>query len=461
MASLRSILKGTRGLNTTYDPVRIGSASLIPYLAEAVNVDIDESGRITRCKGFTPTERTEASHSIFEGGGVCLYVSGSCLYRLNSDYSRTELRNDLTLNAQMSYVTVADTIFYSNDYQTGKYENSTNVAWAAGAHVGVDTDREFTAPRAGKHHCLYRGRIYYAIGSILYHTEPGAYSWVDEAEDFIPLEGAIRMVKSVNNGIFVGTERGTIFLQGEGPAENFLVVPVDNDKVLEYSAVQIDGSEFNLTGNHVIWASSRGILRGNSDGQVQIITEDRLSFPSIDIGYGFYANGRYILNIARGYTSYLTIRANLKYQFNDRTGRTGALSQQTRLTFNSACMFNGVSLAAGSTGISILDSGSLYGSTPISAHIKTHTDDFGTYRNKHIRKMIISGEGSGEMLLTTNNKDGNARDYPFSFTAGNNQESIRVPVGRDAVASHWNFKIANVGGSDFSIDEISALEITN
>lgn len=458
MADLKPVLKSTRGLSTVNDPVRIGGQ--IPYLAEAYNVDIDDTGRISRCKGYGLTARTEDSHSIFTDGAACLFIYGTVLYQLNPDYSRTSIRTGLTSGAIMYYAAIDGKIYYSNGYESGIYALGASSGWTAAAYVGPETTKTFISPPAMKHLELWNGRIYGAVGKLLLFTEELAYSWWNQAANAIPFDADIRMIKGVKGGLFVGTSAGTIFLQGTGP-HDFIYIPVDADKVLEHSAVKIDGSELGEPGEVVFWCNSKGIVQASATGTIKLISEERLTFPSLEVAHGVYVQGRYIVCIDRQLTGYLCVRLNPKYQFNDRTGRTGALSQQAGFNFTSAVFWNGVWLGAGTPGICTLESGSLYGAAAISAYFKTHLTDFGNYRDKHVRKMIMAGEGNGGMLLTYYAGESTTTlSEAFTF-AGNLESNVKVKGSKSLKARFWSFKIENVAGSDFSIDEIEALVITN
>src|SRR4051794_25475570 len=61
-------------------------------LAEAVNVDIDNSGKVWRRSGQT-LQSAGAAHSLWSEDriGICLYVRDGMMYRLNEDMTSTAL----------------------------------------------------------------------------------------------------------------------------------------------------------------------------------------------------------------------------------------------------------------------------------------------------------------------------------------------------------------------------------
>lgn len=294
MADLKSVFRKTRGINNVVDPVAIDGAT--PYLAEAVNVDIDDTGRVSRVKGYLATDRTEASRSIFSNGTTCLFVSGTTLYRLEQNYSRTALLASLTPGAIMAYLPIGDVIYFSNGRQSGMYANGVVSGWSDTAYVGPTTTKRFSSPPAGGHLEVFNGQVYIASGNTVYFTERYAYSRVNMAANFLPFEGQVGMVKAVQSGIYFGTDKGTYFAQGTN-AGNLVLHTIDRDRMLEHSAVKIDGSELKLQGSAVFWASSAGIMLGGEGGEVRRISEHRISFPSCERAFGLWVNGRYVLEI--------------------------------------------------------------------------------------------------------------------------------------------------------------------
>ena len=114
------VLRSCTGLNTRFDPYRLpmDNETLIGSLAIAVDVEIDDSHRINRRKGYAPTKITSGVHSLFCDGGHCLFMYSGSLYRLSDSFMNdavcyTGIRSGLT-DIQMYYVQVADKIYYSN-----------------------------------------------------------------------------------------------------------------------------------------------------------------------------------------------------------------------------------------------------------------------------------------------------------------------------------------------------------
>jgi hypothetical protein len=292
------IIRGSLGLHTRLDPVRIpGDAdSAVFYLAEAVDVWIDSSGRINRRKGTTATARTESSHSLFCDGGDCLFVSANALYRLNSDYTRTGIRSGITGWLRMWYAQVNDEIYYSNGKENGVYRNGASYTWVALPYVGPDTVKTFSSPPVGRHLQLYNGRLYMSQDNVIWYTEPFAYSWVDAARNYIEMPGKeIRMIRAVVDGLYVSTNTTQYFLQGPDPAEFSIKV------VAQYPAVE--GTDTLINGGWVgdgvafkvaVWTSLTGICIGLPGGEFKNVTDRKIILPPTVTGAAGVIENKYI-----------------------------------------------------------------------------------------------------------------------------------------------------------------------
>lgn len=114
----------------------------ITDLAAAVNVDLDDSGRLTRRAGYTSVLAGTKMHSLWsdENEEVCLYVENGTLRRMNTDYTSAVIRAAVT-DLPMSFSRVNDLVYFSNETAAGVYDIRAGAArnWgiAPPAPVGV------------------------------------------------------------------------------------------------------------------------------------------------------------------------------------------------------------------------------------------------------------------------------------------------------------------------------------
>lgn len=100
-------------------------------LVTAVNVDIDDSGQVSRRAGQA-LRVAGAAHSLWASQDQCLFIAGDSLKRLSPDFSATTLANGLTPDAAASYVEVNGRVYWSNGHQTGIVDG-TNRTWGVPA----------------------------------------------------------------------------------------------------------------------------------------------------------------------------------------------------------------------------------------------------------------------------------------------------------------------------------------
>ena len=303
VAKAIKIFNGSLGLNNRIDPARLrtNAEDYISCLAEAVNVDIDNSGRISRRKGFKATTETGNCHSMFCDGGDCLLVSGDKIYRLNKDYTKTELGSGLTPGAKMAYVQVAGKIYHCNGHENGIYNHATAFEnysvsnWTAGSYVGQATTKTFSDPPVGETLEYFKARIYIGKGETVWYTERRAYSWVNLADNWIDFDSPVTMIQAVDGGLFISTTKETFFFAGNSPLE------FDKKKVSDYPAIKgtdtkVEGSlvEDGITGRLPVWVSKSGICLGLPDGGIINLTEKKLVYPPSNYGVGAIVDSKYI-----------------------------------------------------------------------------------------------------------------------------------------------------------------------
>jgi hypothetical protein len=137
-----------------------------------------------------------------------------------------------------------------------------------------------------------------------------------------------------------------------------------------------------------------------------------------------------------------------------------APTQYRNYNFNSMTKFGDVYLGANSSGLFALDSGDLDATDDIEAFFELVTSDWGVPNQKRIRKMHISYETNGDLMLTVKDDDGNQRNYMIDpIHLANKQHTVEVPIGRDGKGAYWMIRIDNVNGSDFSIDRIQVVPV--
>lgn len=308
MSRTINIFKGSSGLNTKLDPTRIkfDPRTGVSDLAVCVNIDIDDSGRISRRKGFTATSRTESWHSLFSCGAYALGVSGNALAVLEPNMARTNIRN-VTVGAKMSFVRdtdgTQDVIYYANGYEQGKVIDKLSYSWTANDYVGPTSRKEIYDPPIGHILEVRNLRMFIAEGSTLWYSEPGTLSQFRLAANYFGYPNRLRMVQAVEGGLWISDSESVYFLGGSiAPALQEMPIQIKkcDCPVIEGTNVEAPASRIGLDGLSgivTIFTTTKGVCIGSMDGTLVPVTEHKVEIPSGLSGSAVYRDGKYIVTI--------------------------------------------------------------------------------------------------------------------------------------------------------------------
>jgi len=282
-------LTGSSGLNNIIDPVRLkySSDTGVSELAEAVNVDIDDTGRISRRPG-QEIVFAEVSHSLFCDTGDCFVIqdrtADAALYKVGTDLSLTGVRSGLMKGAKVSYWQAGTKTYYSSTFQNGVIENGISSPWPTNDHVGADTTRSFSAAPLGNHICIFQGRMWVTVADVIWVSEPYAYGKFDMARCFFQFGSNVRMIKPVQLGVWVSTEESTGFIRGANKFSDMSFEKKTEVPAHEYSAnielVDLSATALQIQGLSAIWSSDDGLSIGTADGALIIPTANKLLYPT-------------------------------------------------------------------------------------------------------------------------------------------------------------------------------------
>ena len=141
---------------------------------------------------------------------------------------------------------------------------------------------------------FYRGRLYMANGPLLWVSELFKYELCSFDHGLLMFPGDITMLTALENGIWLGTTRGTQFLYGRDIHQQggFDVRGrLDSYPPLR-TAVRTDGENMPewlrlASGQVAVWPTSEGIMIGDREGTVKNFTGDRWVAPDGAAGTGF------------------------------------------------------------------------------------------------------------------------------------------------------------------------------
>lgn len=145
-----------------------------------------------------------------------------------------------------------------------------------------------------------------------------------------------------------------------------------------------------------------------------------------------------------------------------------AITQYDGYNFNSMCMFQGKPLACGPDGIFQLETGQVDAYTTdtdernVDAWFELPYSNFGIDFIKRSRRILISGEMNGELLVTTTTFDNTESSKTYNVKPRNKemiQHTFLVSLSHKQQSERWRFLFENVNGSDFSLDSVDGIFI--
>lgn len=291
------------GVRNTVSEERLQPGELV----SAINVDIDDVGQLRRRRGRTRVG-TGSHHSLIGIAGQILVVRDGMLGSLSPAYEFTPIVE--VGPARLAYTHVGATIYFSSATTSGKIDAGVAQPWGTQGEdrwvspvmqptetLGAISGRRLSAPPPSATELEhYKGRIYLAAGKVLWATELYLYDLVERTKGFVQLTDDITMVRAVDDGIYVGTTRQLLFLQGLMSTGLSMKVIVDAPVVQGSSVVvplvkvhpNARGGGVVPEGDGPVFMTGAGICLGLAGGQVLNLTQDRMVFPSAQSAAALY-----------------------------------------------------------------------------------------------------------------------------------------------------------------------------
>ncbi len=285
---LYPLLTGSTGLNNIVDPVRLkyDADTGVAELAEAVNVDIDNTGRVSRRAG-QETVSIGAYHSLFCDKADCFVVedraADAAIFKVATDFTLSGVRSGLTKGARVSFCQIGGKTYYANGYQNGVIEAGISSPWPSSTYVGPDTSRSYSPAPVGTHLAFFSGCMWIAKDNVVWVSEPWAFGLFDMARRFFQFGSNVTMIKPVAGGVWVSDEEKTGFVAAGEKFEQAQFVKKLNFPAHEWSEnielVDLSQSVFQVQGLSAVWSCDAGLCIGSPDGQLIVTTEKKLIYP--------------------------------------------------------------------------------------------------------------------------------------------------------------------------------------
>ena len=270
-------INGFLGINNVNDPnaLQVGPETGDVFLTKADNVDITDSKRASRRAGSESVYTGSYSiHSLFTAEDGVYFVEGSSLKVIDDLYSTATITTGLNSNLRMNYVDVGGVVYYTNGYNKGYVYNRVASSFVA----PVD---EFKVQMPAGHLIeYYNGRLYIAVGNVVYVSDAFHLMQYDQRFGMMLFEDRVTTLKASKDCMWIGTTKNIICLVGGSPAD-FIYQTKTDYGAIENSAVTTVATNFSsvdMDGNVVVMATNRGICLGGGQGYFKNLTDDYYRF---------------------------------------------------------------------------------------------------------------------------------------------------------------------------------------
>jgi len=130
--------------------------------------------------------------------------------------------------------------------------------------------------------------MYISKDNVLWYSQYLAIDWYDMARNYITFDSHIRMIKPVNDGLYVSDSKAIYFLSGP-TAPEFKKEKITTYPALEWSdAVDyVDGKnipDLGFSGPCAWWVTTEGAMVGSPEGNVQNVNEEKIVYPKATKG---------------------------------------------------------------------------------------------------------------------------------------------------------------------------------
>lgn len=138
---------------------------------------------------------------------------------------------------------------------------------------------------------------------------------------------------------------------------------------------------------------------------------------------------------------------------------TAAVTRYEDIPVNSICTFNGETLVANAAGIHKLTKGDDAGQ-PIRASVTVLSNtDFGSKANKRVPYIYMGYKSDYNMRITVQT---NTQNYTYKdlLTPNDGNRGTRAVLGRGLRGLYWTFRISNIDGAFFELDNFYVYPVT-
>lgn len=250
----------------------------VECVRNAVNMDVDNSGRYRSRAGVIKHLSAPGSHSAFACPLGIFFVQAGQIKKFNTDNTATLIGT--VGDTPMCWEYANGEVFWSNTNSVGRIK--ADLTLGAWGESSAPDNTDFTNADYDKYPTFYSGplpcsiikyfagRLFMAVDNIVYYTERWKLHRIFFQDNYITLPDEVRIIAQASDGLWIATSKAHYWYPGLNPRQ---FVPSQR---LDYGAtarthVVIPNSSDSL------WRSDRGIILAGDSGQIQNLTEKHVA----------------------------------------------------------------------------------------------------------------------------------------------------------------------------------------
>ena len=338
--------------------------------------------------------------------------------------------------------------------------------YPAEANFGVDAFKDHTP--AGTCLEFFDGALFFAINNFVYRSKTFDAQHIDiRATVVAGFPANVTMIKSVVDGLYIGTTAAQYFLSRDG--ERFEQKMVATQGIIKGSGLKVDGAFVPKLGVKddfvVLWASPLGIFAAGPGGKYLNLSMNTVALPAgADASATFVAkDGKYQYIVS--YTASNTFSNKYTDDFNAAAAvptkqtwvvntLTGAHSRYSEYPVTGLFQKNNVWYGATSAGL-VRMGGATDDGAAIDSFAVTAATDFGKSGAKFIPDVYLDSRCDGLItmdVLVDELLKVEGLQAVVDNSTGMHRRKVKMPRGLRG--AHWQFKIRNADSSAFTISEL-------